>query len=104
MSTFRRRVASISGLFVAAVLLLVLLPVWIPVSIVADLVRGRVRLPIARLMLFALGWAWLESASVVIAFGLWLAGQRKNQKLHFRLETWWAANILGLLQATTGSG
>ena len=102
MSTFRRRVASISGLFIAAVLLLVLLPVWIPVSIVADLVRGRVRLPIARLMLFALGWAWLESAGVVIAFGLWLTGQRKNQELHFRLETWWAANILGLLQATTG--
>jgi 1-acyl-sn-glycerol-3-phosphate acyltransferase len=102
VSTFRRRVASISGLFLAAVLLLVLLPLWIPVSIVADLIRGRVRLPIARLMLFALGWAWLESASVVIAFGLWLTGQRKNQELHFRLQTWWAANILGLFRATTG--
>ena len=102
VSTFPRRVASISGLFIAAGLLLVLLPVWIPVSMVADLVRGRVRLPLARLMLFALGWAWLEAASVVIAFGLWITRQRKNQELHFRLQTWWAANILGVLRATTG--
>ena len=102
VSTFRRRFGSISGLFIAAILLLVLLPLWIPVSIVADLVRGRFRLPIARLMLFGLGWAWFESASVVIAFGLWLGGQRKNQELHFRLQAWWAANILGLLRATTG--
>jgi len=102
VSTVRRRFGSISGLFIAAILLLVLLPVWIPLSIVADLVRGRVRLPIARLLLFALGWAWLESTGVVIAFGLWLTGKRKNHELHFRLQAWWAANILGLLRATTG--
>ncbi|MEY2417305.1 MAG: hypothetical protein QOH53_2639, partial [Ilumatobacteraceae bacterium] len=65
-------------------------------------VRGRVRLPIARLLLFALGWAWIELACVVIAFALWLTGQRKNQELHFRLQTWWAANVLGLLRAATG--
>jgi 1-acyl-sn-glycerol-3-phosphate acyltransferase len=61
-----------------------------------------VRLPIARLLLFALGWAWIELACVVIAFALWLTGQRKNQELHFRLQTWWAANVLGLLRAATG--
>lgn len=102
VSTVRRRIVSISGLFVAAVLLLVLLPIWIPVSILADLVRGHLRLPIARLLLFALGWAWLESASVVIGFGLWLIGQGKNQEVHYRLQAWWAANVLGLLGATTG--
>lgn len=102
MSTIRRRAASISGLFLAAVLLLVLLPVWIPISIVADLARGRIRLPVARLLLFALGWAWLESASVVIAFGLWGTRQSNNHEAHYRLQTWWAANVLGLLRATTG--
>jgi 1-acyl-sn-glycerol-3-phosphate acyltransferase len=102
VTTLARRFASISGLFIAAVLLLVLLPIWIPVSIVIDLVRRRVRLPIARLLLFALGWAWLELACVTIAFGLWLTGQSKNQEIHFRLQTWWAANVLGVLRAATG--
>lgn len=86
----------------AAIALLLLLPIWLPVVIVADLVRGRLRLPIARLLLFALGWAWLESASVAVAWGLWAAGQRNNHGIHYRLQTWWAASVLGLLKATTG--
>ena len=102
VSSFGRRACSIPGLFVAALALLVLVPIWLPVSVVADVVRGRVRLPIARLLLFALGWAWLESASVLIAFGLWLVGQRNNRGVHYRLQAWWAANVLGILRATTG--
>nr|ALS91023.1 acyltransferase [uncultured bacterium] len=102
VTTFGRRIASIGGLFVLAVSLLVLLPIWLPVSTVADLVRGRVRLPFARLLLFALGWAWLELACVLIAFGLWLGGRSKNHEVHYRLQTWWAANVLGLLRAATG--
>jgi 1-acyl-sn-glycerol-3-phosphate acyltransferase len=72
------------------------------VAVVADVVRGRFRFPIARLLLFALGWAWLESASVVLAFGVWLTGQRNNLELHYRLQRWWAANVLGVLRAATG--
>jgi 1-acyl-sn-glycerol-3-phosphate acyltransferase len=102
MSTIPRRLASIGGLFLAAVMLLLLVPVWIPIAIVADLIRARPRLPIARLLLFALGWAWLESAGVVIAFGLWLTRQSKNREAHYRLQTWWAANVLGVLRVTTG--
>ncbi len=83
-------------------MLLLLVPIWIPVAVVVDLVRLRVRLPIARLLLFALGWSWLESASVVLAFGLWLVGQRNNRNVHYRLQAWWAASVLGLLRATTG--
>ena len=102
MSTVLRRFVSILGLFVAALLLLVL---YLSGSRrrVVDLVRLRRRLPTARLMLFALGWSWLESASVLLAFGLWLAGQSRNRKVHYRLQAWWAANVLGLLRATTGS-
>jgi 1-acyl-sn-glycerol-3-phosphate acyltransferase len=102
VSTVRRRLLSVSGLVVTALGLLVLIPVWLPLAVVADLARRRVRLPIARLLLFALGWSWLESTGVLIAFGLWLTGQRKNHRLHYRLQTWWAANVLGVLQATTG--
>lgn len=102
MSTLRRRLTSIGGLFVAAAALLVLVPIWLPIAIVVDIVRGRPRMPSARLLLFALGWAWLESASMVIALGLWIAGQRNNHGIHYRLQAWWAANVLGVLKATTG--
>ena len=102
MSTVPRRLVSVGGLLVAAVMLLLLVPVWIPVAAVVDLVRRRLRLPTVRLLLFALGWSWLESASVVLAFGLWLTGQRNNHDVHYRLQAWWAANVLGLLRATTG--
>jgi 1-acyl-sn-glycerol-3-phosphate acyltransferase len=102
VSTVSRRFVSITGLFIAAVMLLVLIPIWLPVAAVADLVRLRLRLPTVRLLLFGLGWSWLESASVLLAFGLWLAGQRNNRSVHYRLQAWWAANVLGLLRATTG--
>ena len=82
--------------------LLVLVPIWIPVAVVADLLRARFRFPLARLLLFALGWAWLESASVVLAFGVWLTGQRNNREIHYRLQTWWAASVMGVLRAVTG--
>ncbi|MEO7370923.1 MAG: lysophospholipid acyltransferase family protein [Ilumatobacteraceae bacterium] len=102
MTTVRRRFVSITGLYLAAIVLLLGIPIWIPVSIVSDLVRGRLRLPTARLLMFALGWAWLESASVLIAFGLWLVRRGHDVTLHYRLQAWWAANVLGLLRATTG--
>jgi 1-acyl-sn-glycerol-3-phosphate acyltransferase len=89
-------------LFIAALMLLLLLPIWIPVTVVVDLIRARWRLPLARLLLFALGWAWLEAASVLITGGLWVTGQRNNRAIHYRLQAWWAANVLGVLRATTG--
>ena len=94
MSTVPRRFVSIGGLFVAAVMLLVLVPIWIPIAAVVDVVRVRLRLPTMRLLFFALGWAWLESASVVLAFGLWMVAQGNNQDVHYRLQAWWAANVL----------
>ncbi|HEY0521023.1 MAG TPA: 1-acyl-sn-glycerol-3-phosphate acyltransferase [Ilumatobacteraceae bacterium] len=102
MPTLRRRLISIPSLFLGAVLLLVLVPVWIPAAAIVDVVRAKFRLPLSRLLLFALGWAWLESASVLLAFGLWISGQRNNREVHYRLQAWWAANVLGLLRATTG--
>jgi 1-acyl-sn-glycerol-3-phosphate acyltransferase len=102
MSTLRRRLVSVTGLLVAALGLLVLIPLWLPIAALADVVRARLRLPTVRLLLFALGWAWLESTGVLIAFGLWATGRRRNHTLHYRLQTWWAANLVGVLRATTG--
>lgn len=102
MVTLRRRLVSVPGVIVAAMMLLILIPLWLPLSIVADLVLLRWRLPLTRLLLFALCWSWLETVGVGIAAALWCLGQRGNEALHYRLQTWWAASLMSALQVTTG--
>lgn len=103
MSALRRRLISIPAVFLAGVLLFALLPFWLPVAIVADLVRAKWRLPLARLGLFGLCWAWLEIVGVTLAALFWLLGQRRNHALHYRLQAWWAMSLIACLQLTTGA-
>jgi 1-acyl-sn-glycerol-3-phosphate acyltransferase len=102
MNTARRRIISIPGVALTAVLLTLLLPVWLPVSVLIDVGRGRRRLPLARLLAFALGWSWLETAGVAIAAVLWITGRRRSRPAHYRLQRWWAANLMTVLRTTTG--
>jgi 1-acyl-sn-glycerol-3-phosphate acyltransferase len=102
MSTFARRTASCTGVFVAAIVLLVTLPVWFTAALLIDVVRGRWRLPIARLLTFGLCWAWLESVAIVICAFLWAIRQAGNRRLHYRLQAWWAAQLMGALRVSTG--
>ena len=82
----------------AALALLVALPVWVPVAIVVDVVRGHRRLPVLRLLAFALCWAWLEMAGIATAIALWCAGQARNLRAHFALQRWWARNLITALR------
>lgn len=102
MSTARRRLRSVPALFLAALLLLVLLPAWLPLAALFDVARGKFRLPTARLLLFGLCWTWLESAGVVVSFWLWLTRRAWNRPAHYRLQRWWAANLMRALRCTTG--
>jgi 1-acyl-sn-glycerol-3-phosphate acyltransferase len=97
-----RRLISIPALLVAAVLLVVLLPLWLPLAVLVDAIRGRWRLPIARLLGFALGWAWLETAGVAAAAAMWVAGRSTDTARHYALQRWWAANLMAWLRVTTG--
>jgi 1-acyl-sn-glycerol-3-phosphate acyltransferase len=101
MGTASRRAISIPGVIGAAVALTLLLPLWAPVAVIADLVRARWRLPVLRLGLFGIGWAWLETAGVAAAGGLWATGRRNDHAAHYRLQRWWAANLLRVLRITT---
>lgn len=102
MGTVRRRLVSITGLVVAAVALTALIPIWLPVVVLVDAVRLRFRFPIARLLVFGLGWAWLETTGIVAAAGLWLTGRRTDGARHYALQRWWAANLMAWLRVTTG--
>ncbi len=102
MGSLRRRLISIPAVCFTGIALVVLLPVWVPLAVLADLVRLRWRLPTVRLLAFGLGWAWLETAGVTVAAGLWLIRRSGDRELHYRLQHWWAANLMRVLCRTTG--
>jgi 1-acyl-sn-glycerol-3-phosphate acyltransferase len=102
MGTVGRRLVSIGGLLIAAVALAVLIPLWLPLALLVDAVRLRFRFPIARLVTFGLGWAWLETTGVVGAAVLWATGRRTDRRLHYALQRWWAARLMAWLRVTTG--
>lgn len=98
----RRRLRTVPGLILAAIALVSLIWLWLPLALVADAVRLRWRFPTARLLSFALCWAWLEIAGVTAAAALWLVGRRDDHERHYRLQRWWAARLMDALRATTG--
>ncbi len=101
-NTGQRRAVTVTGLFLLAVLLVVTLPLWVPLTMLADAVRLRFRFPTTRLLAFGVCWSWLEVAGVSAAFALWITGQRRNVRAHYSLQRWWATNLLGALRATCG--
>ena len=102
VSALQRRAVSIPSLILGAIGLVALLPLWLPLAALTDLVRLRWRLPTVRLLAFAVCWTWLETIGVAVGALLWLTGQRRNQRAHFGLQRWWAARLMSALQLTSG--
>ncbi len=92
------------------------LPLALPALAVADLIRGRRRLPSIRVYLFALQYLLNDSAEILLAGPLWLAagmgtglGRPASINRHRRLQQWSldllerrAAQLLGLRVETAG--
>jgi 1-acyl-sn-glycerol-3-phosphate acyltransferase len=97
-----RRPITVGGMFMVAILLTLLLPVWLVVGVLVDVVRRHWRLPSVRLLSFAWCWSWLESIGVAVAVVLWILGQGRNQRAHYALQRWWAARLIGSLRVTCG--
>ena len=98
----KRRLISMPGLILGAVILTVAIPVWLPLVLVIDACRFKWRFPLARLLSFAVCWAWLETVGVVCSAFYWLTGQSKNLPKHYALQRWWADRLLQSLKATCG--
>ena len=90
----RRRSISITGLVVMTVVSTTLAPLSVPALAVVDTVRGRRRLPLARLNLFGIWWCWIEVIGLVSALGMWAAGRARDGDLHYRLMSWWAGALM----------
>jgi len=101
-SSVGRRLLSVPVLFVIAVSLLVLIPVWLILGSLVDLVGRRFRLPTVRLLSFALLWSWFETLGVLASFGFWLVGGARRAGWNYGLQRWWAARLMWALRTTCG--
>lgn len=101
-NTLQRRATTIPGVAATAVVLTLTIPLWVPLTVVADAARMKFRCPTTRLLGFAVCWAWLETAGVSVAALLWLGGQRRNRRAHYTLQRWWSRNLLASLRRTCG--
>ena len=97
-----RRLVTIPGVLLGAVLLLVTTPVWVVVTFLLDLVRGRWRFPLLRFAFFGLMWCWLECAGVTAAFALWVVGHGHSLPAHYAVQRWWTASIVKALRWSVG--
>ena len=97
----RRPVMTLAVASMAA-FLLVTLPLWVPLLLVADVLRAKWRLPLLRFTTFGLLWAWLETLGLCGAFLVWIFGQSHNQSVNYRLQRWWTRGVIGALSVTVG--
>lgn len=98
----KRRLVSVPALYVGGLLLVVLIPLWLPISVLVDLARRRFRMPIARLLGFAVLWAITEIIGVSVAAIFWITGQSRRLSVHFALQRWWATRLMWALRVTCG--
>lgn len=102
LDKLRRRTISLSGLFVAAVLITVSIPIWLPIALIVDVARLRRRFPVTRLLSFAVCWCWIECGGVVRAFVLWLQRRASDQPAHYELMAWWSSSLMTAMSRTIG--
>lgn len=98
----RRRAVSVPSLVLGSLVLTICLPLWLPIAVIADLARAKPRLPITRLLAFAVCWCWIETTGVMWTFGLWLVGRARSEPLHYRLMGWWAGALVSSMRLVMG--
>jgi len=101
-ATFRRRIKSVPMIPLGGIALLVLLPIWLPIALVVDLVTAPKRLPRTRLLLFGLCWFWLETGALLRIFFVWATGGANDLERMTGAQRWWATNLLWALRLTAG--
>ena len=95
-----RRLLSVPGFYLLGILLVLLLPIWLPIVALIDVVTAPRRMPRTRLMGFALWWSWLEILGLTCAGWLFVTGRAKKTAPHFALQRWWANGLVVGLRLT----
>ena len=97
---WRRRIFTVPAILIGFLAFLVLLVPALIVGGIVDLLTRR-RGSTVRLAIYAVWWAWLESAGVFWAAVLWMRyaplGQldsRSSRGAHSQLQRWWSTNLV----------
>jgi 1-acyl-sn-glycerol-3-phosphate acyltransferase len=79
---------SIPLIALLGLVLLLGLPVWLPLTVLADLIFGVRRMRCTRILLFLLFVPWLEMYAVFIGFAIWIrhAGRMKSRSSQSQLQ------------------
>lgn len=110
-TTILRRSLTCTGVMVGALVMWGLLPVWVAVTSVLDLVRdglGPRRWICTRILLFGAGWLACEVFGLTVAFGIWIRGiftrpdQETYRSWNFRLQCIWGNALLRVGQTAFG--
>lgn len=102
-----RRAVSVPVYVLLAASMHLLLPLWLPLALVVDLVSDRRRLPRVRMLAFFLLYLSLEVAGVVVATGAWLKHLLRRDPAAFlednaALQRWWTGRLFDGAAATLG--
>lgn len=99
-----RRLRTVPGVLIGAVIAVPLLIIGLPLAVLFDLVRGKFRLPWPRILLFGAWYLAWEVFAVTAAGVLWIAtgfgaGLRAkwSQNVHSRLQQAWAHSLMGMM-------
>ena len=95
-----RRLISVPALVLIAVAFVVLLPIWLPLALLWDLVTAPRRLAHTRLLGFGLWWSWLETIGLGVSVWLLCTGRGRKPEPHFALQRWWANGLVVGLRLT----
>ncbi len=100
-----RRSVSVPIVFVAALVLIPGSIVILPLAALFDVLRGRIRLPTVRVLLFGLVYLAWEVIAVTSAVALWVAsgfgrllGRRAFIQVHRRIQVSWANSLIGAMR------
>jgi 1-acyl-sn-glycerol-3-phosphate acyltransferase len=85
---YLRRLLSIPTIAFVGLVFLIGLPIWLVVTLIADLILGMRRMRCTRVLLFLLFVPWLEMLSVSIGFGIWIlhAGRTRGRSAQQQLQ------------------
>ncbi len=103
--TVVRRALSFSAALFGLPLWIALAPIWIVISLLADIVGRLWRFPTLRLCIFAVFYLAYELAAVMLGAGLWLTGafgRRLNMAAHRGIQAWWAGSLLAWARRLLG--
>jgi len=100
---------TVPAVLLAALLVIPLSVIIIPVSLVIDLLRGRPRLPTLRVFVFGLNYLAWEVIAISFSAVMWfatgfglLSGRHWSQEAHRKLQVVWAASHIRMLRRALG--